>query len=212
MKRATEMEWTDGAGKVLSSLGGILTKQEKVVHDADEAYTSDPMLMVTDLLTGANVLLQTEEHTGGRTKGHGYKKESGFVQQIPMKVPMNLQRNILLDMIVTMLLPKEADRVGPLGKAAYERIANAIKEGHDKSISTDKDLAEHWKERYANHASLVEEIVSSINEMTVTNMTGKSFCKMKAIPIEQAVIDTTGWDTLIPAEIQSQEGAIVDEG
>lgn len=206
MKRATEMEWTDGVGKVLSTLGSLLTKQEKAVHHADEAYTSDPMLMVTDLQTGANVLLQTEEHTGGRTQGNGYKKEAGYEQKIPMKVPMNLQRNILLDMVVCMLVPKEDDRVGPLGKAVYERIANAIKEGHEKSISTDKDLAEYWKGRYGNHSSLVEQIVADINDMTVTKMTGKSFCKMEAIPIEQAVIDTTGWDTLI------QEAIVEDEG
>ena len=210
MKRATEMEWTDGAGKVLAALGSTLTKAEKAAHHADDTYATDPMLMVTDLLTGANVLLQTEAHTGGRTQGNGYKKEAAYEQRIPMKVPMNLQRNILLDMVVSMLVPKEEDRIGPLGKAAYERIAKAIKEGHDKSIDTDKDLAEYWKQRYANHAELVEEIVASINEMTVTQMTGKSFCKMEAIPIESAVIDTSGWDTLLPAEMKKHEEAMME--
>ena len=141
MKRATEMEWTDGAGKVLAALGSTLTKAEKAAHHADDTYATDPMLMVTDLLTGANVLVQTEAHTGGRTQGNGYKKEAAYEQRIPMKVPMNLQRNILLDMVVSMLVPKEEDRIGPLGKAAYERIAKAIKEGHDKSKLSRKGAA-----------------------------------------------------------------------
>jgi hypothetical protein len=106
-----------------------------------------------------------------------------------MKVPMALQRNVMLDMIVSMLVPKEDDIVGPLGEAAYERIAEALKEGLEKSISTDKDLAKYWKMRYANHAKLIGEVSDRINDMTITQMKGKAIARMEAIPLTQAIVN-----------------------
>jgi len=189
MEQAKEMEWTDGVGKALSTLGLALTKAENERHPPEDKYTSNPMLMVIDLETGSTVLLQTETHTGGRTHGHGYIKESSYEQRIPMKVPMALQRNVMLDMIVSMLVPKEDDIVGPLGEAAYERIAEALKEGLEKSISTDKDLAKYWKMRYANHAKLIGEVSDRINDMTITQMKGKAIARMEAIPLTQAIVN-----------------------
>ena len=56
MKEAADMDWTDGTGKVLATLGGILSKAEKESHDAKEVYTSNPSLMGIDLETGATVM------------------------------------------------------------------------------------------------------------------------------------------------------------
>ena len=206
MKEAADMDWTDGAGKVLATLGGILSKAEKESHDADEVYTSNPSLMVIDLETGATALLETEPHEGGRTQGQGYKKEAAYDQRIPMKVPMNLQRNILLDMIVSMLVPKESERIGPLGKAAYERIAQALKDGLELSISTDGDLARYWKSRYANHADLVTQLSEQINDMTVTTVTGKALCKMRAVPITEAQLNADALEALQNIQGVRQDG------
>ena len=109
---------------------------------------------------------------------------------------MSLQRNILLDMIVSMLVPKESERMGPLGKAAYERIAQAMKDGLEHSISADGDLAKYWKERYANHADLVTELSEKINDMTLTTVTGKALCKMRAVPITEAQLDADAIEAL----------------
>tara|TARA_Y100000004_G_scaffold130783_1_gene147487 strand:+ start:7442 stop:8065 length:624 start_codon:yes stop_codon:yes gene_type:complete len=201
MKEANNVEWTDGAGKVLSTLGALLSKAEKASNPDDVTYTSDPRLMVMDLETGATVLLETEPHTGGRTKGHGYVKEAGFEQNIPMKVPLTLQRNILLDMIVGMLVPAGSDEAGPLAKAAYTRIAEALKEGLENNINTDEDLAKYWKKKYAKHAKLVDEISAQINDMTKTKMTGAMLCKMQATAVTEAKLD--------PDEVQSLLGVRV---
>tara|TARA_R110002051_G_scaffold42888_1_gene87566 strand:- start:1595 stop:2215 length:621 start_codon:yes stop_codon:yes gene_type:complete len=206
MKEAADMDWTDGAGKVLAALGGILSKAEKEKHDAAEVYTSNPSLMVIDLETGATALLETEPHEGGRTQGQGYKKEAAYDQRIPMKVPMSLQRNILLDMIVSMLVPKDSEQMGPLGNAAYERIAQALKDGLEHSISTDGDLAKYWKERYANHADLVTQLSEQINDMTLTTVTGKAFCKMSATPLTDVELDIDAIRTLQNIQGVRQDG------
>jgi len=201
MKEANEIEWTDGTGKVLSALGGILSKAEKAGKPDDVSYTSDPRLMVMDLDTGATVLLETEPHTGGRTKGHGYVKEAGHEQRIPMKVPLSLQRNILLDMIVGMLVPAGSDEMGPLAVAAYERIASALKEGLEKDISTDEDLAQYWKERYAKHAKLVTELSQQINDMTITKVTGAMLCKMQATAVLEAEVDEEAIQAILGVKV-----------
>jgi hypothetical protein len=206
MKEAADMDWTDGSGKVLATLGGILSRAEKEKHDAAEVYTSNPSLMVIDLETGATALLETEPHEGGRTQGQGYKKEAAYQQRIPMKVPLSLQRNILLDMIVSMLVPEGSEEIGPLGKAAYKRIAGALKEGLEKSISTDTDLATYWKERYANHAQLVTELSEQINDMTITTVTGKALCKMRAIPLTVAELDVDAMRVLKKIQGVRQDG------
>ena len=189
MKQVTEMEWTDGSGKALATLGAAITKKEKEIRDDSEEYFSDPSLMVMDMLTGSTVMIQTEPHIGGRTHGHGYKRERGFEQRLPMKVPLTLQRNILLDMVVGMLVPQGSDEAGPLGQAAYTRIAEALKEGLDMSISTDKDLAKHWKEKYAKHSKLVTDISERINNMTVTRMSGRQQIRVEAVPVTNAILN-----------------------
>jgi len=189
MKQIKEMRWTDGVGKALASLGAAITSAEKERHTDDEEYFSDPQIMVMDILTGATVMVQTEPHVGGRTHGRGYKREKSWNQRLPMKVPMSLQRNILLDMIVGMLVPEGSTEVGVLGKAAYSRIAQAMKEGLEMSISTDKDLATHWKDKYAKHASLVTEVSNQINDMTITRMSGRQQIKVEAIPITNAILN-----------------------
>ena len=204
MKQAEQMKWTDGVGKALASLGAIITKAEKTRYDDSEEYFSDPEIMVMDMLTGSTVMVQTEPHTGGRTQGHGYRKEAGWEQRIPMKVPLTLQRNILLDMVVGMLVPEGSDEAGPLGKAAYTRIAEALKEGLEMSISTDKDLAKHWKDKYAKHAKLVDEISAQINDMTMTKMSGRQQIRVEAVPVTNAILNPE----LIGESIATQEAEV----
>ena len=189
MKQVEEMEWTDGTGKALATLGAAITKQEKEIRDDSEEYFSDPEIMVMDMLTGSTVMIQTEPHTGGRTHGRGYKREKSWKQRIPMKVPLTLQRNILLDMVVGMLVPEDSDEVGALGKAAYTRIAEALKEGMEMSISTDKDLAKHWKDKYAKHAKLGTQVSEQINDMTITKMSGRQQIRVQAVPVTNAILN-----------------------
>jgi len=122
-------------------------------------------------------------------------------------VPLTLQRNILLDMIVGMLVPEGSDEVGVLGKAAYTRIAEALKEGLEMSISTDKDLAKHWKEKYAKHAKLVDEVSAQINDMTMTKMSGRQQIRVEAVPVTNAILNPE----LIGESIVAQEAEVVVE-
>ena len=69
MKEAKNMEWTDGVGKALSTLGSVISKQEKTRHDKREDYFSDPMLYVQDLNTGTSVLLVPDDNEGDKTEG-----------------------------------------------------------------------------------------------------------------------------------------------
>tara|TARA_R100001198_G_C5202077_1_gene190695 strand:- start:35 stop:631 length:597 start_codon:yes stop_codon:yes gene_type:complete len=179
MKEAKNMEWTDGVGKALSTLGSAISKQEKARHDKEEDYFSDPMLYVQDLNTGTSVLLVTDDNEGGKTKGRGYRRCSSVRQRIPNKVPPKLQMSVLLDMVVGMLVPKEEDRMGPLGEAAYNRIASAMVEAQS---------AENWLKENGKHASRVNEIIEKLQDMTWTERSGDTLLNMRALKMEEAVM------------------------
>jgi hypothetical protein len=179
MKETKNMEWTDGVGKALSTLGSVISKQEKARHDKGEDYFSDPMLYVQDLNTGTSVLLVPDDNEGGKTKGRGYRRCSSVRQRIPNKVPPKLQMSVLLDMVVGMLVPKEGDRMGPLGEAAYNRIANAMVEAQS---------AENWLKENGKHASRVNEIIEKLQDMTWTERSGDTLLNMRAIQMEEAVM------------------------
>ncbi len=210
MEQAKQMEWTDGVGKALATLGAVITKEEKERRDDSEEYFSDPEIMVMDMLTGSTVMIQTEPHTGGRTQGRGYKRERSWEQRIPMKIPLTLQRNILLDMIVGMLVPEGSDEVGVLGKVAYKRIAEALKEGLEMSISTDKELAKHWKDKYAKHARLVTEVSDQINDMTVTKMSGRQQIRVQAVPVTNAILNPEMVGESVATEEVKTMGAYIE--
>tara|TARA_B100000676_G_C17670651_1_gene626199 strand:+ start:75 stop:671 length:597 start_codon:yes stop_codon:yes gene_type:complete len=180
MKEAKNMEWTDGVGKALSTLGSVISKQEKARHDKGEDYFSDPMLYVQDLNTGTSVLLVPDDNEGGKTKGRGYRRCSSVRQRIGTKVPPKLQVTVLLDMVVGMLVPKEEDRMGPLGEAAYNRIANAMIEAQS---------AENWLKENGKHASKVNEIIEKLQDMTWTERSGDTLLNMKALKMEEAVMN-----------------------
>jgi len=57
------------------------------------------------------------------------------------------------------------------------------------SISTDKDLAKHWKEKYAKHSKLVTDISERINNMTVTKMSGRQQIRVEAVPVTNAILN-----------------------
>ena len=180
MKEAKNMEWTDGVGKALSTLGSVISKQEKARHDKREDYFSDPMLYVQDLNTGTSVLLVPDDNEGGKTKGRGYRRCSSVRQRIGTKFPPKLQVTVLLDMIVGMLVPKEEDRMGPLGEAAYNRIAGAMIEAQS---------AENWLKENGKHASKVNEIIEKLQDMTWTERSGDTLLNMKALKMEEAVMN-----------------------
>ena len=193
MKQAAELPWTDGAGKALSKLAAVIHKQEMARADREGDTFSDPQLLVQDLLTGTTILLNTEPHTGGKTDGHGYRRCSDVRQRIPHKVPPGLQVGVLLDMLVKMIVPADApaEQVGPLAKAAYDRIAEAMLEAQEQAISTDKELAKHWKEQYAKHKEAVESVVQAIKDMTWSTRAGDTLVKVEAVPMEMAILDTS---------------------
>ena len=185
MEQTKEMEWTDGAGDSLIKLGRAIKKVEKNRHDINEEYFADGQYLVMDMETGSAVILQTKPHEGGKTQGHGSRRCKMVTQRIPHKVPTSLKVGVLLDMLVTMLA--KGDETGPLAEAAYNRIVDAMIEGQEKSISTDKELALHWKKRYARHGEKVNEMIEKINEMTWTERAGDALTCMEAIPLTNAV-------------------------
>tara|TARA_R100000008_G_C3586789_1_gene173101 strand:+ start:5004 stop:5612 length:609 start_codon:yes stop_codon:yes gene_type:complete len=193
MKQAAELPWTDGAGKALSKLAAVIHKQEMARADREGDTFSDPQLLVQDLLTGTTILLNTEPHTGGKTDGHGYRRCPDVRQRIPHKVPTGLQVGVLLDMLVKMIVPADAppEQVGPLAQAAYGRIADAMIEAQEKAISTDKELAKHWKEQYAKHKEAVESVVQDIKDMTWSTRAGDTLVKVEAVPMEMAILDAS---------------------
>jgi hypothetical protein len=193
MKQAAELPWTDGAGKALSKLAAVIHKQEMARADRDGDTFSDPQLLVQDLLTGTTILLNTEPHTGGKTGGHGYRRCPDVRQRIPHKVPPGLQVGVLLDMLVRMIVPSDAppEQVGPLARAAYDRIAAAMLEAQEQAISTDKELTKHWKEQYANHKKAVESVVQDIKDMTWSTRAGDTLVKVEAVPMEMAILDAS---------------------
>ena len=193
MKQAAELPWTDGAGKALSKLAAVIHKQEMARADREGDTFSDPQLLVQDLLTGTTILLNTEPHTGGKTDGHGYRRCPDVRQRIPHKVPTGLQVGVLLDMLVKMIVPADAppEQVGPLARAAYGRIADAMIEAQEQAISTDKELAKHWKEQYAKHKEAVESVVQDIKDMTWSTRAGDTLVKVEAVPMEMAILDAS---------------------
>ena len=193
MKQAAELPWTDGAGKALSKLAAVIHKQEMARADREGDTFSDPQLLVQDLLTGTTILLNTEPHTGGKTDGHGYRRCPDVRQRIPHKVPTGLQVGVLLDMLVKMIVPADAppEQVGPLARAAYGRIADAMIEAQEQAISTDKELAKHWKEQYAKHKEAVESVVQDIKDMKWSTRAGDTLVKVEAVPMEMAILDAS---------------------
>jgi len=193
MKQAAELPWTDGAGKVLSKLAAVIHKQEMTRADRDSDSFSDPLLVVQDLRTGTTVMLATKPHEGGKTHGHGYRRCPDVEQRIPHKVPPGLQMGVLIDMLVRMMVPKDApdDEVGPLVEAAINRIAEAMEEAREQTINTDKELATHWKERYAKHKPAVEAAISRLKDMTLSTRAGDTLVQVEGIPIEMALMDAS---------------------
>lgn len=174
-------EWTDGSGKALSKIASILTKKEKAIHDNDEEYFSNPRLYIQDMNTGASVIITTDkDNVGGKTQGHGYRKCSSVRQRVPHKVSPKLQMSVLLDMIVGMLVPNEEDRIGPLGIAAYNRIAEAVMNAQN---------ADDWMKNNGKNITHVKDIIERLSDMTWTERSGDSLLNVKIIPLH--TIDTT---------------------
>lgn len=169
------MNWTDGSGKALSALAKAMTSIERESHSKESEYYSDPMLYVKDLNTGSAVMLVPSSNESGKTHGRGYRKCSMVRQRIPHKVPPKLQIAVLLDMLVGMLVPKGEDVTGPLGKAAYKRIAQAMVKAQN---------ADSWLKNNAKHSASVQEVMGQLLDMTWSERAGDSLLNMVALPLD----------------------------
>ena len=192
MKKDIEgMNWTDGSGKALSNLAKAMTSMEREKHSKESEYYSDPMLFVKDLNTGSSVMLVPSSDDTGKTHGRGYRRCSMVRQRIPNKVPPKLQIAVLLDMLVGMLVPKGEDVTGPLGKAAYRRIAEAMVKAQN---------ADSWLKNNAKHAASVQEVMGQLLEMTWTERAGDSLLNMIALPLDGANVT-----------MEDLQGMVIDE-
>tara|TARA_R110002012_G_scaffold85141_10_gene212425 strand:- start:281 stop:868 length:588 start_codon:yes stop_codon:yes gene_type:complete len=185
MKEKGEMNmdekiWTDGSGKALSKVASMLTKKENERHSKEDEYYSDPRLYVQDLNTGSAIMVVPEEHEGGKTHGRGYRKCKSVRQRIPHKVSPKLQIAVLLDMLVTQLVPKGEDRLSPLAEAAYRRIAQAMLEAQE---------ANDWLKENAKHSSKVNEVIEKIQDMTWVERKGDSLLKVDIVTLDEAVMN-----------------------
>lgn len=175
-----EKIWTDGSGKALTKVASMLTKKENKEHSMEEEYYSDPRLYVQDLNTGSAIMVVPEEHEGGKTHGRGYRKCKSVRQRIPHKVSPKLQVAVLLDMLVTQLVPKGEDRISPLAEAAYRRIAEAMLEAQEANV---------WLKENAKHSSKVNEMIERIQEMTWVERKGDSLLKVEIITLDDGIMN-----------------------
>lgn len=165
-------EWTDGVGKALKVVGGIVERKERETHQHDDTYVSDPEILIMDLRTGASLLLVTEEHEGGKTHGHGYRKCKSVMQNIPSKLPTKKVIGRLVSMIVKNFVPTNAppEQYSVLVSKAIADIAAELADESKWNASTDK------------HAVAVNKAISDLLSHTMSRRAGDSLLKMKVAP------------------------------
>ena len=78
------------------------------------------------------------------------------------------------------LVPNEEDRIGPLGIAAYNRIAEAVMNAQN---------ADDWMKNNGKNITHVKDIIERLSDMTWTERSGDSLLNVKIIPLY--TIDTT---------------------
>tara|TARA_R100000278_G_scaffold59871_1_gene48984 strand:+ start:650 stop:1234 length:585 start_codon:yes stop_codon:yes gene_type:complete len=188
MKQISEMNWTDGVAKALKVAASQIEKREKDKHDKHEDYYSNPQVMLTDMLTGATVMLVTEPHTGGKTHGNGYRRCAAVEQRIPRKLPMKRIMRRLLQMSIRNFVPEDADpeTIGPVVEKALKDIAAFIA---DDTVEDDD-----------KHEAALNEALEKILGHTMSTRAGDTLLKMQAIPLSTAHMDVSA----INAEVKEQ--------
>jgi ubiquitin-protein ligase len=185
------MDWTNGSGKVLKTFADELMKKEREALIADDLF-DDPFLIVIDAQTLAATYIRPSGASGGRTKGHGYKREPDVKQRMPHKIPPTLEKMVLYDMLIPMLAKqigeeKELDysdesNWSPLIKAACDRVATAMLETQELNIKN-KEAAKHWKENHAKYKEEIETVVDKVRDQTWTTKAGGMFCDTERVEI-----------------------------
>jgi len=204
-----KQEWTPGLWKILDAVAKEMKKMEAESFDKDEDVYSDPECLLQDPLTGSAVYFSpNHDNDAGKTHGRGYRRCPAVKQRIPHKVPPGLTNAILIDMIIKMLVPDDApeEQRGPLAKAAYNRVAAALLEGQENTISTNKELAAHWKKEYARHQKATESLIQEMKDMTWTTRAGDSALNIKANVLAFAETDR---DAML--EIAERSKVIIEE-
>lgn len=179
MKQVSEMEWTDGTAKALRALASQIEQREKSMHDKHEDYYSDPQIMVSDVLTGSTVMMVTEPHKGGKTKGRGYRRCPAVTQRITRKLPAKRIMRRLLRMSIRNFVPKDAneDEISPVVDKALKDIAAFIA---DDTIEDDPKYEE-----------ALNKAVAKIVGLTESERAGDTLLKMQAIPLSTAYMDVS---------------------
>ena len=185
------MEWTEGSGKVLKTFAEGLMKEERKNKIEGDVF-ADPFLIVIDAQTLAASYIRPTGTDGGRTQGHGYRREPDVDQRMPHKIPPSLEKMVLYDMLIPMLAKqigeeKELDysdetNWSPLIKAACDRVANAMLEAQELQIKN-KEAAKHWKENHAKYKDEIDIVVDSVRDKTWTTKAGGMFCDTETVNI-----------------------------
>lgn len=202
------MNWTNGVGKFLKDFGEKIMKEERTIEIEDE-ITSNPQLLILDLLSGESVILASKDDNN-RTKNAGYIRRPDVVQRIPHKIPPTLVQNVLLDMIVPMLAKQIGEEKkldyeveenwSPLIKAAYTRITESILEAQENQIKN-KKIAKVWKENNAKHKKEIQIVVDKLTESTLTKKNGDMICNYgieQMEPMHQRVLHENVMDIILP--------------
>lgn len=174
-EQAKQMEWTQGAGKVLKALGEALMKQEYNEADKSTETRTDPRIMVVDLHTGSTITLKTTPHSGGKTDGSGYVRYPDYEQSNPNRVPPTLQVSVLLNKMAGML-------GGRLAESALKEIVEAMEEANKLRLSNDKETYKHWLAEHSAYPEQLKSALERIRSMTVKPQKGDTLIEMQAIP------------------------------
>tara|TARA_R110002020_G_scaffold21617_3_gene73527 strand:+ start:618 stop:1187 length:570 start_codon:yes stop_codon:yes gene_type:complete len=174
-----EVEWSDGMAKALRFLANKIDKQEKSRHSPEEDYYADPQVMVMDMNTGSTVVMQTELHEGGKTKGRGYRRCSAVQQRVPAKLPQKKIIRRLLKLAIRNFVPADASpaEYSVVVKKAIEDIAQMLvsdEEGDD-----------------GRHEAALQSALSDLLDMTMSTRAGDTLLKVEVIPITHAEMDVS---------------------
>tara|TARA_R110002051_G_scaffold321564_4_gene409564 strand:- start:1838 stop:2410 length:573 start_codon:yes stop_codon:yes gene_type:complete len=175
-----EVVWSDGVAKALRSLASQIEKQEKARHFPEENYYADPHVMVMDIDTGSAVIMQTEPHEGGKTKGRGYRRCPAVQQRVPSKLPQKKIIRRLLKIAIRNFVPTgaSADEYSVVVKKAIEDIAKML-------------VSDEEEEDDGRHEAALQAALSDLLDMTMSTRAGDTLLKVETIPISHAHMDVS---------------------
>lgn len=175
------MEWTDGVAKALRKLATEIDKVEKGRHEPTEDYYSDPRVYVMDMDTGAAVLIETEEHEGGKTHGRGYRRCPQVSQRIAAKMPQKKVMGRLLSMCIRNFVPEDTD------PAIYSRVVNKAIDDIAEMLADDSK----WTVEDDKFSAALDSAIKSLMDLTLSTRAGDTLLNVSITPIETAMMDTS---------------------